>query len=282
MAYQTPQDPTAVMGKRVVAFLIDLVIGAVLIGAVFLSSAESKSGFPDDYCDVVNEFEDVSSCMQIGDTVYVLTGDDNAPLFLVSLAYGFGIFGLMQGLTGASIGKHIMGLRVVKADGTICGVGRATGRWAMFIVDAFFCFLVGLITVLVTRPHRRVGDFAAGTFVVGKDWTGTPIGGATWLRSAPGVRRAAGTGTAAERLGAAAHSAAVDGSALGRLVAAADCAADAAPPTPGPPPGAWGSPPPPATSSGRARRPRPACGMLVPVITSTAVIQATSARDAGT
>lgn len=246
MAYQTPQDPTAVMGKRVVAFLIDLVIGAVLIGAVFLSSAESKSGFPDDYCDVVNEFEDVSSCMQIGDTVYVLTGDDNAPLFLVSLAYGFGIFGLMQGLTGASIGKHIMGLRVVKADGTICGVGRATGRWAMFIVDAFFCFLVGLITVLVTRPHRRVGDFAAGTFVVGKDWTGTPIGGAPpGYGPPPGYGAPPGQGQ--PQSGWAPPHTAPQSTAppSGGWSPQPTAPPTQPPPTPGPPPGAWGSPPPP-------------------------------------
>ncbi len=252
MAYQAPQDPTAVTGKRVVAFLIDIAIGMVLIGAVFLSYAESASGYPDNYCDVINEFEDVSSCMQVGDTVYVLTGGDNAPLFLVSLAYGFGIFGLMQGLTGASIGKHIMGLRVVKADGTICGVGRATGRWAMLIVDGFFCFLVGLITVLVTNPHRRVGDFAAGTFVVGKAWVGTPIGAAPpgygpppGYGAPPGPAQQPGQPGSWAPPHTAPPSAPPAGGWSPQPTAPPVDPTPQQPPQPGPPPGAWGSPPPP-------------------------------------
>jgi len=238
MAYQAPTDPTAVMGKRVVAFIVDLAIGMLIFGAVFMSRAESAGGYPDSYCDVVNESADVSSCVQMGDTVYVLTGSDNAPLGLVSLAYGFGIFGIMQGLTGASIGKHIMGLRVVKADGSICGVGRATGRWVMLIVDAFFCFLVGLITAAATRPHRRVGDFVAGTYVVDKAAVGMPVVGVPPGYGSPPTQPRGGwvpPSTAPQQGGWTPPATAPPVGPPTRTP----------PPPPGPPPGTWGSPPPP-------------------------------------
>jgi hypothetical protein len=51
-------------------------------------------------------------------------------------------------------------------------------RWLLLFVDEFFCGLVGLITVLATHPHRRVGDMAAGTYVVSTADVGRPIVGA--------------------------------------------------------------------------------------------------------
>ena len=176
MAYQAPADPTGVMGKRIFAFIIDLAIGMIISGAVFFSLADAYENAPNGACDLVELETSVASCFQSGDMVYVLEDGDNAPLAGVSLAYGFGVFGLLQGLTGASIGKHMLGLRVVKQDGTLAGVGKCTVRWLLLIVDVFFCFLVGLITSLTSKNHRRVGDMAAGTFVIGKQWVGTPIG----------------------------------------------------------------------------------------------------------
>ena len=253
MAYQMPQDPTAVMGRRVVAYIIDTLIGMFIVGAVFMSTAESASGFPDDYCDVVNEMEDVSSCLQVGDTVYVLAGEDNAPIGLVALAYGFGVFGLLQGLTGASIGKYMTGLRVVKADGTVCGVGRATARWAMFIVDAFFCFLVGLITAAATKPHRRVGDFVAGTFVVGKAWVGTPLVGAPpgygpppGYGTPPGYGPPPGQPPGPPAVGWEPPSTPPQPGGWSPQPTAPPVGPPTqTPPQPGPPTGTWGSPPPP-------------------------------------
>ena len=35
--------------------------------------------------------------------------------------------------------------------------------------------VLGLIVAIVTKPHRRVGDFVAGTYVIGKADVGKPI-----------------------------------------------------------------------------------------------------------
>jgi hypothetical protein len=70
----------------------------------------------------------------------------------------------------------MLGLRVVNGDGGVAGIGRALVRWLLLVVDSL-CGVLGLIVAAVTKPHRRVGDFAAGTYVIGKDDVGRPIDG---------------------------------------------------------------------------------------------------------
>jgi hypothetical protein len=84
---------------------------------------------------------------------------------------------LLQGLTGASVGKAIAGLRTVGEDGQRPGIGKAFIRTLLWAVDAapWLVPLVGLITGLTTTGHRRVGDMAAKTFVVRAADAGSPI-----------------------------------------------------------------------------------------------------------
>jgi hypothetical protein len=82
---------------------------------------------------------------------------------------------VLQALTGASIGKHLVGLRVVRADGRIAGAGRILLRELLLGVDAAIGGMVGLIAVLTTRSHQRVGDLAASTYVVRRADVGQPV-----------------------------------------------------------------------------------------------------------
>jgi len=67
---------------------------------------------------------------------------------------------------GRSPGKRLVGLRVVKADGTPAGAIEAVLRNLARLVDALpFGYAVGLVTLAVT-PARRVGDLLAGTRVI--------------------------------------------------------------------------------------------------------------------
>ena len=183
MAYGPPTtlDPTNVMGRRIAAWFIDVIIpsvAAVIVGYIVFIGAATKVPAPTtNFCDFANRPTN-SACLQVGDNAYIGTNDDVRAAFtaggLVYLVGALNLF-VVQGLTGASVGKHMIGLRVVKADGSITGFGSNAVRTLLLIVDQFFCFLVGLITALATHPHRRVGDMAAGTFVVAKQSAGTPI-----------------------------------------------------------------------------------------------------------
>jgi len=88
--------------------------------------------------------------------------------FLLFLALVFAYFTLTEGTTGRSLGKALLGLRVVALDGRPAGLGRAAARTALRVVDALpFLYLVAFVVVLATPPRRqRVGDLVAKTLVV--------------------------------------------------------------------------------------------------------------------
>ena len=202
-------DPTAVMGRRIFAYVIDGFIGFIIIAALFVPIAEAKAdtqtfssnAAASDYCGEINErtfgtdgsggsFEsdwtpgrafpdDSVLCLPLGTTTYRYTGADvnsiSNQLQLISLvATGLNLL-VLQGLTGASVGKFATGVRVVREDGSTVGFGWNLLRWLLLFVDSFCFALVGLITAFSSKGHRRVGDMAASTFVVGKAAVGSPI-----------------------------------------------------------------------------------------------------------
>jgi uncharacterized RDD family membrane protein YckC len=173
-------DPTAVFGRRVLAFLLDLLLltipGLMLVSSQFeyleLDGTRSGSAF----CDQYLEEEDDGACFNVNDTVYFSDAS-----FGAAQAAGFGlqvlVLVVLQGLAGFTPGKLVTGIRTVRQDGRPPGIGRAALRWVLLIVDGQPCGipLVGLITGLTTTGHRRVGDMAAKTFVVRRSAMGAPI-----------------------------------------------------------------------------------------------------------
>jgi uncharacterized RDD family membrane protein YckC len=181
MAYSMPShgDPTNVMGRRIAAFLIDAVIAlAVFVAVLALTKSHSYVKAPSNACQSLRDSGFSGQCLQVGSRVYTWKGSGVAlgylGLAVVTLLNG----ALLQGISGASVGKLILGLRVVDGGGEVCGLGRAFVRTLLLIVDILFCGLVGLITASVTHPHRRVGDMAGGTYVVGIDDVGRRIAAA--------------------------------------------------------------------------------------------------------
>lgn len=67
---------------------------------------------------------------------------------------------------GQSIGKKIMRIRVVKADGSTPSISSYLLRWLLFIVDGPLTGGLGLLAILLTKKNQRLGDLAAGTIVV--------------------------------------------------------------------------------------------------------------------
>lgn len=196
-------DPTAVIGRRVVAALIDGAVVLVPGGAIASSQMEYitrervGSGF-DDFCSEYLDQQDGGSCFQLGDRAYFNDDTANPGSFAV-LGLALVLLVVLQGLTGWTVGKLLAGIRTVKEDGSVPGIGRALVRWLLLVVDALPCIpLVGFITALTTQGHRRVGDLAAKTFVVRSSAAGRPVlvPGLTTAPSAPvGYGAPAGHGT---------------------------------------------------------------------------------------
>jgi uncharacterized RDD family membrane protein YckC len=68
---------------------------------------------------------------------------------------------------GQSLGKRIMGLRVVRGDGSPVNPGASFLRNLLRFADTFmFLYLIALIVIAASRGFRRIGDWAADTLVV--------------------------------------------------------------------------------------------------------------------
>jgi uncharacterized RDD family membrane protein YckC len=190
-------DPTKVTGARIGAYLVDVVIGTaatfLLLGLFGGSTWTTYEGRfdPVSVCEVVNgasaggrnplpaEVEGATACIAWGDTAYLFTDEQAARLQAVT-TLGWAIFGVanlvvLPTFAGGSLGKLLFGLRIVTGDGRRAGIGRNLLRWVVLFVDAFCCGIVGLVAMRSSRGHRRLGDMAAGTFVVHRSWEGRPL-----------------------------------------------------------------------------------------------------------
>jgi uncharacterized RDD family membrane protein YckC len=80
----------------------------------------------------------------------------------------WGYFTLFEAFwNGQTLGKRVMKLRVIKDSGRQITFFEALSRNLLRFVDYLPAFyLVGVITMLCTKRHQRLGDLTAGTIVV--------------------------------------------------------------------------------------------------------------------
>jgi len=82
-----------------------------------------------------------------------------SPIFFYDLL--FEIF-----MNGQSPGKKIMGVKIIKLDGNVPGIGDYLMRWCFRTIDSFFFYLVGIITIGINKKGQRLGDIVAGTTAI--------------------------------------------------------------------------------------------------------------------
>jgi uncharacterized RDD family membrane protein YckC len=89
------------------------------------------------------------------------------PVCLVFLVLMLLYFVLLEGLAGATLGKWVLGLRVVNANGEKPGLARSILRNLLRLVDGLPAFgIVGVVLILRSQERARFGDWVAGTRVV--------------------------------------------------------------------------------------------------------------------
>jgi len=80
-------------------------------------------------------------------------------------------------LRGRTPGKRLAGVRIVARDGGAPGAAALLIRNVFRLVDCLPLFYgVGLLAVMLTREHVRVGDLAAGTLLVYEHAAALPAG----------------------------------------------------------------------------------------------------------
>jgi uncharacterized RDD family membrane protein YckC len=158
-----PGDPTRVVGRRCLAYAVDLILIALVVVAVLVVAGDVTTlahGCP-------SPVPAGRSCLAYHSTGYLIRNRAlgwSALTFVVTAVLAFVV---PEAIAGASPGKALLRIRVVRADGSPPGVVRSVLRSVAWAVDGFALVLpIGLWLVLLTPGHRRVGDFVAGTYVV--------------------------------------------------------------------------------------------------------------------
>jgi len=176
VAYSRPTD---VMGRRVGAYAIDLVIAFVIFFVMFFALASSPefntAAEATAFCDRLSDTNPDLTCTASGTTAYVIDSTEVGAIMLAEAGFALVNFVLLTGLTGFSLGKLMTGIRVVNQEtGQRCGVVRAFLRTILLAIPDLFG-AVGIIVAASSTDHRRVGDMAASTLVVHKRALGQPL-----------------------------------------------------------------------------------------------------------
>jgi uncharacterized RDD family membrane protein YckC len=137
---------TAGVGIRFVALLLDAIIVFVPLGFIygFLTTATQPG---------VATNSSANSTFSGKETL----------LFAV---IGFGYYIFAEAFYGQTVGKRIVGIRVVDEDGGQVGFGAAVVRNLLRLVDGLFFYLVGALFAFSSPRGQRLGDRAARTVVV--------------------------------------------------------------------------------------------------------------------
>jgi uncharacterized RDD family membrane protein YckC len=78
-------------------------------------------------------------------------------------------FPVIESITGQTLGKRILGLRVVTKSGNPISFGQAVKRRICDFLDFGPFGLVAYLTIKNTPDHQRLGDLWAKTIVIGGD-----------------------------------------------------------------------------------------------------------------
>jgi len=145
MAASSTSGPvTARLGDRLIAVILDSIFVAALLLVI---AAAVISHWP-------HILENTSRM--------ILTIGIAGTALLVAFIY----YWLQEGAFGATMGKAIIGLRVTRPDGSVPGLGSSAIRNAFRLVDGLPLYMPGFFVAAFTRGRRRLGDFAAKTFVL--------------------------------------------------------------------------------------------------------------------
>ena len=166
------RDPTQVVLRRTAAYLVDaLLIGAILLVTIWVTGdvKRSSQGCPD-------PIPKNHSCIDYNHQALVVNNRVFVWFTLLVIVLFTLFFGLIPGITGASPGKSLLGIRVVRADGTKPGWKRGLLRSVCWGLDGLMLVLPTAMWLAALTPrHRRLGDYAAQTYVVRRDAAGRPV-----------------------------------------------------------------------------------------------------------
>lgn len=91
-----------------------------------------------------------------------------AIVFFLFFLFNWGYFTLFEAFwNGQTPGKKIAHIRVIQRSGRPIGLLESMARNFIRYIDSLpTLYLIGILSIFLTRQHQRLGDLAAGTLVV--------------------------------------------------------------------------------------------------------------------
>jgi uncharacterized RDD family membrane protein YckC len=135
------------VGRRLLAVIIDAIILGVINGIILMV------------------FHSGTATTADGGVSYNASGPGVALAYIIPLVY----YIVLEATMGGTLGKRILGLRVVKLDGSPISWGESIIRNLLRIIDgipAFIPYLLGAILIWTSPTKQRLGDRVAKTVVV--------------------------------------------------------------------------------------------------------------------
>src|SRR5260221_4810584 len=131
------------VGRRFVATLVDSILYLIVFVVVAVVSGNAQASG--------------------GSASASLSG---APALILDILF-FLYYIVLEAVLGATLGKLLLGLRVVNVDGSRIGWGASIIRNLLRIIDALpFFYLLGAILIWTSPQRQRLGDRVAQTVVV--------------------------------------------------------------------------------------------------------------------
>lgn len=133
------------IGSRITAFIIDLIlifgIATLTLGVGLFFTGAGFSVGPERFMNVL------------------------IPIYFILLFLGSTYFVFLEGFAGKTVGKMIVGIKIIRDDGESMRLWEAFVRWLGYFVSAFFIF-IGFIWAIFDSKSQAWHDKFAGTYVV--------------------------------------------------------------------------------------------------------------------
>ncbi|TCK24451.1 RDD family protein [Pseudonocardia endophytica] len=148
---------TRVTGRRIVQYVLDLFLAGIVLSVLGLIGNLIAPGAG---------FDQLSTGMTSLSRLTASGGWPSAAASLLTILVWLAVFVGVPIWRGRTPAMALLGLRIVRTDGTRPSGGQHLGRALLLVVDGFAAGLVGWIVMLCSRRRQRIGDHAAGTIVV--------------------------------------------------------------------------------------------------------------------
>jgi uncharacterized RDD family membrane protein YckC len=171
-----PEPPIATAGQRVLAYSIDYLIILAIVAELFRWLPAKATGLDELLAWRLPDLADPADLERAAAALQQALAAALAAVLIAQLVIEIAYFIAAELVSGGrSVGKWLVGLRVVGGGGAALSTRASVVRNLLRLVDELpASYLLGFVVMLASKRRQRLGDLAAGT-VVRREPRGVPV-----------------------------------------------------------------------------------------------------------